>query len=75
MTCDHCRHQAIPQKYINYRPTTKIELTTGEVAPWFDSRGGGVQFVKYKPDGSMYTINEMLTNGWLEEITEVILGE
>ena len=58
-----------------YRPTTKIELTTGKVAPWFDSRGGGVQFVKYKPDGSMYTINEMLTNGWLEEITEVILGE
>lgn len=45
------------------------------MAPWFDSRGGGVQFVKYKPDGSMYTINEMLTNGWLEEITEVILGE
>lgn len=51
-----------------YRPVTNIELTTGEVQPWFDCEGGGIQFVKYKTDGTMYTIEEMVKKGWLEEV-------
>ena len=58
-----------------YRPVESIELTTGEVAKWFDCEGGGIQFVKYKPSGEMYTIQEMLDNAWIEDITVEILGD
>ena len=47
-------------------------MTTGEAAPWFGSDGGAEQFVKYKPDGSKYTIKELEDLGILEDITDLV---
>lgn len=47
-------------------------MTTGKAAPWFGSEGGGEQFVKYKPDGSKYTIKELEDAGMLEDITDLV---
>lgn len=55
-----------------YRPTEKFKITSGNAAPWFGSNGGGSQFVKYKPDGNKYSIQEMLNLGLLEDITEKV---
>lgn len=34
-------------------------MTMGEAAPWFGNNGGVEQFVKYKSDGSKYTVKEL----------------
>lgn len=36
------------------------EMTTGKVAPWFDKPGGGEQFVVFKEDGNLYTMEELI---------------
>ena len=55
-----------------YQLTEDCKMAVGEAAPWFGSDGGAEQFVKYKPDGSKYTINEMLNDGILEDITDLV---
>ena len=55
-----------------YQLIEDSKMTTGEAAPWFDSNGGAEQFVIYKSDGSKYTIKEMLNDGILEDITDLI---
>lgn len=55
-----------------YQLTEKCKMTTGEAAPWFGSDGGAEQFVKYKPDGSKYTIKELEDAGILEDITDLV---
>ena len=55
-----------------YRPTDKFLISAGTVAPWFGSDGGGEQFVKYKADGSKYSIQELLDEGLLEDITDKV---
>ena len=55
-----------------YRLVEDYEMTTGRVAPWFGSNGGAEQFVKYKPDGSKYTIKELEDAGILEDITDLV---
>ena len=47
-------------------------MTTGEAAPWFGSNGGAEQFVKYKSDGSKYTVKELEDIGILEDITDLV---
>lgn len=47
-------------------------MTSGEIAPWFGSEGGGTQFVKYKPDGTKYTIRELEDAGLIEDITDLV---
>lgn len=47
-------------------------MTMGEVAPWFGSIGGAEQFVKYKLDGSRYTIKELEELGILVDITDMV---
>jgi len=69
--------RALPPNYYGsneyyYRPTEKFEITSGNVAPWFGSVGGGVQYIKYKTDGTRYTIQELLNLGFLEDITEKV---
>ena len=48
------------------------EMTTGVVAPWFGSDGGAEQFVKYKLDGTKYTIKELLDIGILDDVTDLV---
>lgn len=55
-----------------YRPTEKFKITSGKAAPWFGSNGGAMQFVKYKPDGNKFTIQEMLNMGLIEDVTEKV---
>ncbi|MBC1611238.1 ribonuclease YeeF family protein [Listeria welshimeri] len=55
-----------------YQLTEDFRMTTGKAAPWFGSEGGGEQFVKYKPDGSKYTIKELEDAGMLEDITDLV---
>jgi len=55
-----------------YRPTEQFEITSGKAAPWFGSDGGADQFVKYKPDGSRYSIDELIDLGLLEDITDKV---
>ena len=55
-----------------YVLTENTEMTTGEAAPWFGSKGGAKQFVKFKPNGDKYTIKELLDEGILEDITDLV---
>lgn len=55
-----------------YRMTEEGSMTSGEIAPWFGSEGGGTQFVKYKPDGTKYTIRELEDAGLIEDITDLV---
>ena len=41
-----------------YMLTEDYNMSTGKAAPWFESNGGADQFVKYKADGSKYSIKE-----------------
>ena len=55
-----------------YQLAKDCEMTTGKVAPWFDSPGGAEQFVKYKANGKMFSIEEMENEGFLIDITELV---
>ena len=55
-----------------YQLTEDYKMTIGEAAPWFGSDGGAEQFVKYKSDGSKYTIKELEDLGILEDITDLV---
>ena len=55
-----------------YRMTEEGSMTSGEIAPWFGSEGGGTQVVKYKPDGTKYTIRELEDAGLIEDITDLV---
>ncbi|MFI3212225.1 MAG: TNT domain-containing protein [Eubacteriales bacterium] len=55
-----------------YKPTTEIKVTGGKVAPWFGSNRGAEQFIVYKPDGSKYTIQELIDKDLLENITQLV---
>ena len=50
-----------------YRLKEDFEMTSGKVASWFGSGGGAEQFVKYKEDGSKYTIDELIKENKLED--------
>lgn len=58
-----------------YRLKENFVMDYGFIEPWFDQPGMGEQFIKYKPDGSMYTINDMITNlKVLEDVTDKVLN-
>lgn len=54
--------------YHRYKVMDEMEVTTGEIAPWFDQPGGGTQIIKYKPNGKPYTVKELINEGYLVEI-------
>ena len=51
-----------------YVLTEDYRMTSGEAAPWFGSNGGAEQFVKYKQDGTKYSIKELQDLGILKEL-------
>lgn len=55
-----------------YELIEDTEFTTGKAAPWFGQPGGADQFVKYKIDGTKYTIQELEAEGILIDITNLI---
>ena len=55
-----------------YRPVERFNITSGKAAPWFGSKGGAEQFVKYKTDGTRYSIQELLDKGLIEDITDLV---
>ena len=63
-----------PIKY--YELLDDTEFQTGNIAPWFDFGGGGKQFLAYKPNGTRYTVQELLDADILKDITvQVEKGE
>ena len=66
----HCEDAAVHY----YQLTEDYVMTTGKAVPWFGSDGGAEQFVKYKPDGTKYTIKELEDAGILEDITDLVKG-
>lgn len=66
----HSRSKEVEQHY--YQMVEDGSMTKGEVAPWFGSKGGGTQFVKYKPDGTKYAIRELENAGIIEDITDLV---
>ncbi|URZ18357.1 TNT domain-containing protein [Clostridium felsineum] len=55
-----------------YRATKDFEVTSGKAAPWFGSPGGAKQYIKYNEDGKIYTINELMDKGLIEDITDMV---
>jgi WXG100 family type VII secretion target len=51
--------------YFVYKVLKPLEVDAGKIAPWFGREGGGTQFVKYKEDGSMYTIRQLAQDGYI----------
>ena len=57
-----------------YKATEDFEMTAGKIAPWFDFRGGGTQYLKYKDGGKKYSIQELCDPkvGLLEDVTKQV---
>lgn len=55
-----------------YELLDDTEFLTGDIAPWFDFEGGGKQFLVYKPDGTKYTVQELLDADILKDITDQV---
>lgn len=53
--------------YYVYRVVRPLEVDSCKIAPWF-GREGGTQFIKYHDDGTKYTINELIDEGYVEEV-------
>lgn len=65
--------RSTPIKY--YELLDDTEFLTGDIAPWFDFEEGK-QFLVYKPDGTRYTVQELLDADILKDITaQVEKGE
>ncbi|MCY7847063.1 TNT domain-containing protein [Bacillus haynesii] len=39
------------------------------MAPWFDRPGGGTQYIKYHENGEAYSINELIDEGYIREVS------
>lgn len=60
-------------KKVHYYELIKdCEMTTGKVAPWFGSEGGGEQFLKYQSDGKKFSVQKLLDDGFLRDITDLV---
>ena len=47
-------------------------MEAGTAAPWFGSNGGATQYLKYHSNGDLYTVEELLHDGLLEDITDLV---
>ncbi|GAA0086270.1 hypothetical protein UT300007_27090 [Clostridium sp. CTA-7] len=59
-------------KHYYYRPTEEFTMDAGTAAPWFGSNGGATQYLKYHSNGELYTVEELLHDGFLEDITDLV---
>ncbi len=48
-------------------------MTAGKAAPWFDKPGGGEQFIVFKDNGKLYTIEELEEMEVLRDITKLFI--
>ncbi|MQR96024.1 T7SS effector LXG polymorphic toxin [Fictibacillus phosphorivorans] len=55
--------------YYIYQVITPLEVTGGEIAPWFDRVGGGTQYIKYHDNGEMYSMKQLMDEGYIVEIS------
>ncbi|ECB9828304.1 DUF4237 domain-containing protein [Listeria monocytogenes] len=54
--------------YYVYEVIDDFDITSGEIAPWFNQPGGGTQFIKYHSNGEPYTIEELIENEFIKQI-------
>ncbi|RUT46774.1 DUF4237 domain-containing protein [Paenibacillus anaericanus] len=54
--------------YYVYKIVQDFEVEGGIIAPWFDRPGGGLQYIKYKPDGDKYSLEELVDLGYLIKV-------
>lgn len=59
-------------KHYYYRSLQNFEVTSGKAAAWFGSRGGAKQYIKYHANGKLYTIDELIDEGLIEDVTELV---
>ncbi|MDQ0362149.1 TNT domain-containing protein [Breznakia pachnodae] len=50
------------QPYARYEVIVPFDVKSGTVAPWFNQKGGGIQFL------TDYTVNELIDLGWIKEL-------
>jgi len=55
-----------------YRPTEEFTMDAGTAEPWFGSNGGATQYIKYHPNGEKYTVQELIDDGLLDDITDLV---
>ncbi|EPY2303453.1 TNT domain-containing protein [Clostridium sporogenes] len=55
-----------------YRLLQNFEVTSGKAAPWFGSTGGAKQYIKYNANGKLYTIDELIDEGLIEDVTDLV---
>ena len=60
------------EKHYYYRPTEEFTMDAGAAAPWFGSNGGAIQYLKYHLNGKLYTVEELLHDGLLDDITDLV---
>ena len=59
-------------KHYYYKPTEEFTMVAGTAAPWFGSNGGATQYLKYNTNGDIYTVEELLKEGLLDDITDLV---
>ncbi|MCY8381202.1 glycohydrolase toxin TNT-related protein [Bacillus haynesii] len=55
--------------YYVYEVIRPLEVDGGKIAPWFDRPGGGTQYIKYHENGEAYSINELIDEGYIREVS------
>jgi predicted ribonuclease toxin of YeeF-YezG toxin-antitoxin module len=55
--------------YYIYKVIRPFDVEGGKIAPWFDRPGGGTQFLKYHDNGKMYTMDELIDEGLIIEVS------
>jgi predicted ribonuclease toxin of YeeF-YezG toxin-antitoxin module len=51
--------------YYIYEVLRPLDVVGGKIAPWFDRPGGGTQYIKYHENGEMYTMDELIDEGFI----------
>ena len=52
--------------YYVYKVTESFEVDSGKNEPWFGREGRGTQLLKYHENGKMYSIQELIDEGYIE---------
>ncbi|KZZ84993.1 T7SS effector LXG polymorphic toxin [Bacillus sp. SJS] len=55
--------------YYVYKVLEDFDVTGGKIAPWFDRPGGGTQYLKYHEDGRTYSMEELIREELIEEVS------
>lgn len=47
-------------RYYIFEVQKSFEMNSGQIASWFDQPGEGTQYIKYRTDGDIYEIRELI---------------